>query len=65
MMPAETIEKPGSDYVIDQGFGRYTAEEHEIWRTLFHRQAEILKERAAPEFLGGLAGLGIAAAGIP
>ena len=65
MMPAETIEKPGSDYVIDQGFERYGAEEHAIWRTLFHRQAEILKERAAPEFLAGLDGLGIAAEGIP
>ena len=65
MLPAETVEKPGSDFVIDQGFERYSAEEHEIWRTLFHRQAEILKERAAPEFLGGLFGLGIAAEGIP
>jgi phenylalanine-4-hydroxylase len=65
MMPAEKTDTPGPDYVIDQGFERYTAEEHEIWRTLFHRQAEILKERAAPEFLDGLAGLGIAAEGIP
>jgi phenylalanine-4-hydroxylase len=65
MMPAEKIESPGPDFVIDQGFERYTDEEHEIWRTLFHRQAEILQDRAAPEFLDGLAGLGIAAEGIP
>ena len=65
MMPAQTVETPRPDFVIDQGFERYTAEEHEIWRTLFHRQAEILKDRAAPEFLDGLAGLGIAAEGIP
>ncbi len=58
-------EAPGSDFVIDQGFARYGAEDHAIWRTLFHRQAEILKERAAPEFLAGLSGLGIAAEGIP
>ena len=64
-MSAQAIETPGPDYVIDQGFERYGAEEHAIWRTLFHRQAEILKERAAPEFLAGLDGLGIAAEGIP
>ena len=64
-MSVQAIETPGPDYVIDQGFERYGAEEHAIWRTLFHRQAEILKERAAPEFLAGLDGLGIAAEGIP
>ena len=55
----------GPDFVIDQGFDRYGEEEHRIWRTLFHRQGELLKNRAAPEFLAGLAGLGIAAEGIP
>jgi phenylalanine-4-hydroxylase len=64
-MSVEAIETPGPDYVIDQGFEGYGAEEHAIWRTLFHRQAEILRERAAPEFLAGLDGLGIAAEGIP
>lgn len=64
-MTAQTVEAPGPDFVIDQGFERYTPEDHAIWRTLFHRQSEILKDRAAPEFLGGLAGLGIAADGIP
>ena len=64
-MSVGTIETTGPDFVIDQGFERYGAEEHAIWRTLFHRQAEILKERAAPEFLAGLDGLGIAAEGIP
>ena len=47
-MSVGTIETTGPDFVIDQGFERYGAEEHAIWRTLFHRQAEILKERAAP-----------------
>ena len=55
----------GPDFVIDQGFESYGEEEHAIWRTLFHRQGELLKNRAAPEFLAGLAGLGIAAEGIP
>ncbi|HXV24755.1 MAG TPA: phenylalanine 4-monooxygenase [Alphaproteobacteria bacterium] len=64
-MTDQSVETPSSDFVIDQGFDLYTPDDHAIWRTLFHRQAEILKERAAPEFLAGLAGLGIAADGIP
>ncbi len=64
-MSAEAVETPGPDFVIDQGYDRYGEEEHAIWRTLFHRQSELLKGRAAPEFLDGLMGLGIAADGIP
>ena len=64
-MSAEVIEAPGADFVIHQGYERYGDDEHAIWRTLFHRQSELLKDRAAPEFLAGLAGLGIAADGIP
>ena len=64
-MTAQGVETPGPDFVIDQGFERYTPEHHAIWRTLFHRQSELLKGRAATEFLDGLAGLGIAADGIP
>jgi phenylalanine-4-hydroxylase len=64
-MSVEAIEAPGADFVIDQGYERYGEEEHAIWRTLFHRQSELLKDRAAPEFLAGLDGLGIAADDIP
>jgi len=64
-MSVEAIEAPGPDFVIDQGYERYGEEEHAIWRTLFHRQSELLKDRAAPEFLAGLDGLGIAADDIP
>jgi phenylalanine-4-hydroxylase len=53
------------DFTIDQDWPAYSAEEHGIWRTLFHRQQEILRERACPEFLAGLAGLEVAADGIP
>jgi phenylalanine-4-hydroxylase len=70
-MSTETASPTGAgpdrvpDHVIDQGWERYGTEEHAIWRTLFGRQSELLKTRAAPEFLAGLEGLGIAADGIP
>jgi phenylalanine-4-hydroxylase len=53
------------DHTIEQRWEGYRAEEHEIWRTLFQRQHDILADRACAEFLAGLEGLGIAAAGIP
>ena len=55
----------GEDFVIEQDWASYSGEEHETWRLLFARQQDILRRRAAPEFLEGLDGLGIAAEGIP
>jgi phenylalanine-4-hydroxylase len=51
--------------VIEQDWTAYTAEEHAIWRALFHRQEAVLAERACGEFLDGLKQLGVAADGIP
>ena len=56
---------PRDDFTIEQDWPAYSAEEHGIWRTLFHRQQEILRTRACPEFLAGLAKLEVAADGIP
>lgn len=53
------------DGTIDQLWDRYDAAEHGIWRTLFARQSALLKNRAAPEFLEGIARFGIAADAIP
>ena len=64
-MRSVDVARARQDFTIDQEWERYGAEEHAIWRTLFERQAKILIGRAAPEFLAGLAGLGIAAGGIP
>ena len=50
---------------IEQDWNAYTAEQHAIWRTLFHRQEEVLVGRACDEYLEGLSGLGVAADGIP
>jgi phenylalanine-4-hydroxylase len=62
---SEAVAAPRADFTIEQDWAAYSAEEHAIWRTLFHRQQEILRQRACPEFLDGLAGLGVAADGIP
>ena len=53
------------DYTMDQPVERYSAGDHALWRRLFERQAEALKDRACEEFLAGLDGLGIAKDGIP
>ena len=55
----------GEDFIIEQDWASYRDDEHETWRILFARQQDILRDRAAPEFLEGLKGLGIAADGIP
>ncbi len=52
-------------YIIDQGWGDYTAEEHGTWALLYKRQRELLKDRACPEFLDNLDRLGIDDSQIP
>ena len=54
-----------SDFAIEQDWRGYGAEQHAIWRLLFERQQKLLRGRACREFLDGLAGLGVAASGIP
>jgi phenylalanine-4-hydroxylase len=50
---------------IAQDWSRYSGEAHAIWRFLFERQQKLLAGRACREYLDGLHGLGVAAAGIP
>ncbi len=57
--------QPRADFTIEQEWDDYGAEEHGRWRALFSRQAAILADRVAPEFLDGLRRLGVAAEGIP
>lgn len=47
------------DYVIDQGWDAYSAEDHEIWGALYRRQAKLLPGRICQPFLDGLADLGM------
>jgi len=53
------------DYLLDQGYDKYTEADHATWRTLVQRQREILKGRIADQFLEGLDRLGISDVGIP
>lgn len=54
-----------ADFTIEQNWAAHTPEEHAIWATLFKRQQEILKGRAAQEFLDGLDTLNVTSDGIP
>ncbi|MGE7473034.1 phenylalanine 4-monooxygenase [Bosea sp. NPDC003192] len=54
-----------ADYVVDQRFQDYSAADHETWSRLYRRQFDLLHGRICDEFFAGLAGLGIAADGIP
>ncbi len=53
------------DFTIDQHWERYSTGEHAIWKTLFERQMAVLPGRAAPEFLDGVAKLGLEPDSIP
>lgn len=58
---------PGAraDWTIDQGWDNYTRAEHDVWITLYERQAKLLPGRAADPFLKGLEALDLHRAGIP
>jgi phenylalanine-4-hydroxylase len=53
------------DWTIDQGWDRYTAEEHGVWKTLFERQTRLLPGRACDSFVRGMSELPIGADQIP
>lgn len=53
------------DWTIDQGWDRYTAEEHGTWKTLFERQTKLLPGRACDEFVKGMLDLPIGPDEIP
>jgi phenylalanine-4-hydroxylase len=53
------------DWTIDQGWERYTAAEHAVWKTLYERQTKLLPRRACDEFVQGMRALPIAADQIP
>ncbi|TCS14950.1 phenylalanine 4-monooxygenase [Caulobacter sp. BK020] len=58
---------PGAaaDWTIDQGWDGYAQAEHEVWITLYERQAALLPGRACDEFLRGLDALDLHRSGIP
>ena len=62
-----TAPPPGAaaDWTIDQGWARYSADEHAVWNTLYERQTALLPGRAADPFLKGLDALDLHRGGIP
>ena len=58
---------PGAapDWTIPQGWESYTAEDHQVWVTLYERQAKVLPGRACDAFLKGLDALDLRGGGIP
>ncbi len=58
---------PGArpDWTIDQGWERYSQAEHDVWITLYERQAAMLPNRACDPFMKGLEALDLHRAGIP
>ena len=59
---------PGTSYahlLIDQGWEKYTAEEHETWQMLYERQMEVLAPQVCSEYLEALDVLGFTSKKIP
>ena len=54
-----------TDWTIDQGWEKYTTDEHAVWKTLFERQTKLLPGCACKEFLQGMRDLPIGADQIP
>ena len=51
-------------YVVDQGWDRFSAEDHETWDILHDRQAKLLNGRIVRRFMDGLARIGLGEGGI-
>ncbi|HEY9218689.1 MAG TPA: phenylalanine 4-monooxygenase [Phenylobacterium sp.] len=67
-MSAEPFAPPAGarpDWTIDQDWERYTDAEHQVWITLYERQAALLPGRACDPFLNGLEALDLHRTGIP
>jgi phenylalanine-4-hydroxylase len=47
----------GSDYVVEQAWGQYTAPEHALWGRLLQRQMALIERYGAPQVLAGMRAL--------
>jgi phenylalanine-4-hydroxylase len=57
--------RAGPDYTVTQRWTAYSAQDHALWSTLYHRQLSHVERYAAPEYLEGVRVLGASAAHIP
>ena len=54
-----------SDYVVPQGWERFSADDHAVWDLLFERQVDLLGTRVVTPFLDGLDLLKLSHPGVP
>ncbi len=54
-----------SDYSVAQDWESYSAADHDVWRTLYARQIQLLENYAAPEFIAGARALNASSEHIP
>jgi phenylalanine-4-hydroxylase len=61
------IRPPGAaaDWTVPQQWERFSAQDHDVWNTLFARQTDLLAGRASQAFLRGLDILRLSKPGIP
>lgn len=64
-MSSSHITLRDDDYIIEQNWNGYTADEHAVWDFLYQRQRDLLKDRADPAMLRGLETLNLNRGGIP
>ena len=62
-LPADAIDLDAM--TITQDPSRYSAEDHEVWRTVFERRMERLVSTGSQAFLGGMEVVQIANSGVP
>jgi len=62
---AEHVTVRDDDYVIDQNWAGYTADEHAVWDFLYRRQRDILADRADVALIEGHERLNLNRGGIP
>ncbi len=65
--PAEPPRLPRhlARYVVDQGWGRYTPQDHAVWRYIMRRNVAFLKDHAHEAYVDGLRRTGISLERIP
>jgi phenylalanine-4-hydroxylase len=65
--PAPSAPPPGAaaDWTVPQNWAQFTAEEHDVWDTLFARQQDMLHGRAVHAFEESLGVLKLSRPGIP
>jgi phenylalanine-4-hydroxylase len=57
--------KSEAEFAIDQDWAGYSAEEHQVWSTLYERQCDLLARRGCDALLKGLGALDLNSGGIP